>query len=445
MLRLAFVAIIVLVGLAAGLRSRFGALLAYVWFALFRPQDWLWTDITPYRMSLVFGLLLVGPALLTGVLPVIAHPLGIGALVFLGAAGVAQHGAVDQVAGWYWLDFLAKLVLVSLFAVRLTSTRARFLTLVAVMAFSFGFHPIKAGVVSIVFGGVRYFNGVGGAFIDNNTYALGTVMIVPLLLATAQNATRRWLRWIAAASVPLSMFTVVSTFSRGGLVALGAAILTWTVLQRRRVVLLTAAAVLFPLFVLVMPVPSGYSERIATIGTYEEVEDASALSRLHYWRVALRMAADHPLGVGLWNFEANYDRYDTLDGQYGMRRAAHNSHLQALTEAGWIGAAAWASLFVVAFRLLFRARAASARLGDNERFVFTSANALIASMAGFVVGGMFLSMALNDVTWLTFAVVASLDRLVASWSAATVGETGEAPAPALAIAAAPSVPVALGP
>jgi hypothetical protein len=32
-------------------------------------------------------------------------------------------------------------------------------------------------------------------------------------------------------------------------------------------------------------------------------------------------------------------------------------------------------------------------------------------MTSFVVGGAFLSLALNDLTWLTFAMVAAMDRL----------------------------------
>jgi hypothetical protein len=38
-------------------------------------------------------------------------------------------------------------------------------------------------------------------------------------------------------------------------------------------------------------------------------------------------------------------------------------------------------------------------------------NCLAASMAGFLVGGSFVSLALNDITWLTFALLASLDRM----------------------------------
>jgi hypothetical protein len=38
-------------------------------------------------------------------------------------------------------------------------------------------------------------------------------------------------------------------------------------------------------------------------------------------------------------------------------------------------------------------------------------NALLASMSAFVIGGSFIALALNDLTWMTFAVFASMERL----------------------------------
>ena len=46
-----------------------------------------------------------------------------------------------------------------------------------------------------------------------------------------------------------------------------------------------------------------------------------------------------------------------------------------------------------------------------QRFLTTAANGLMTSMAGFIVGGSFISLAYNDLTWLTFALVAALDRI----------------------------------
>jgi O-antigen ligase len=99
----------------------------------------------------------------------------------------------------------------------------------------------------------------------------------------------------------------------------------------------------------------------------------------------------------------------------------HNSHFQVLAELGFPGAMLWASLFLLAFGLALRVRKRSRRPEldpAEQRFYFTTANALMVSMVGFLVGGSFVASALNDVTWLTFAMVASVDRLSAARVAA---------------------------
>lgn len=411
MLRTIFVAAIISIGLLGAVRSRFASLRLYVWFALFRPQEWVWIDLSAYRFSTVLGALLVVPCLFSGIWPLIAHPLSVGTLGFLGTGLIAQMGATDPAVGWEWIDFLAKLVLVCLLAIRLTNTPGRLVLLIGTVAWSFGFHPVKAGIGALLVGGARYFEGVGGAFADNNTYAVGCVTALPLLIAFAQNARTRWVRRLTWAAVPFTIVTIISTFSRGGLLSLSASVLVWILLQKRPSLLLTCTVTLLPLLFFVN-LPSGYSDRMTTISTYEQVGDDSALGRLHFWRVALDMAKDRPLGVGLWNFQSTYDQYDFSDGQYGTGRAVHNSHLQVLTETGWLGAVCWVGLFAVAFFEAFRAkRRALGMLPDDARLTITVANGLIVSMSGFLVGGTFVSMALNELTWLAFALVACLDRL----------------------------------
>ena len=46
MLRTLFVAVIFFPWFFRAIRSRFDALLLYMWFAFFRPQDWIWIDIS---------------------------------------------------------------------------------------------------------------------------------------------------------------------------------------------------------------------------------------------------------------------------------------------------------------------------------------------------------------------------------------------------------------
>ena len=415
MLRSILVIGIIGFGLAASLRSRFAALLLYVWFALFRPQEWVWFDISGFRLSFVTGLALVVPSLLTGVFPNLSHPLSIGSILFLATGLVAQSSAIRPDVGWEWLDFFGRLILVCLLAVTLVNSRRRFLALMGVIAVSFGFHTAKAGLASILGGGIRYSAGLGGAFIDNNAYALAAVMIIPLLIATGQNCKQRWLRYGFYAAVPLTIMTVISLFSRGGFLALAAATMTFVAVRKHRFVSMAVVAAVVFLTIQFAPIPEGYANRLQTIQTYDEVGDASALGRLHFWRVALDMVADHPLGVGLWNYEYAYDQYDTSGGAYGTFRAVHSSHFQVLAEQGYLGALIYFLMFVLAFKaaLRVRRRARGDLSPEDKVFALAASTALMASMAAFLVGGAFVAMAQNDLTWLVFALVAALDRITA--------------------------------
>jgi putative inorganic carbon (hco3(-)) transporter len=449
MLRSLFILAIIVPGFFAALRSRYWALLMYLWFALFRPQDWIWIDITSLRLSMLLGIILLGPALLTGLFPNVTHPLSIGMILFVCSSVLSQITAVTPALGWQWIDFLVRLFLACMLVVTLTSDRRRFVGVVAVIAGSLGFHAGKAGLAYIVGGGTRFADGLSGAFVDNNGYALGTVMIIPLLLLTAQNLdalySGRWLPWLRRgwyAVIPLCVFAVIGTYSRGGFVSLSAATLAFVLLQRRRSAALISIGVAVAVVILFVPIPQSYLDRLQTIRTYEEIGEDSALSRQHFWKVGVQMALARPLGIGLRQYEQAYDDFDTTYGRYGQRRSVHSAHVQVLAELGWPGAFVWAGMFGYAYFVCLRVRQRSFAehlSPDVSRFMFTAANALMTSMAGFIIGGSFLALALNDLTWLTFALVAALDRVSQGWMDAAA----PAAAPAVAPLAGPvAVPLA---
>ena len=83
MLRNLFVLGLLIPGMVAASVNRFAALLLYVWFALFRPQEWMWVDVSAFRLSLLLGVLLVVPSLFTGIFPNLSHPLSLGTVAFL--------------------------------------------------------------------------------------------------------------------------------------------------------------------------------------------------------------------------------------------------------------------------------------------------------------------------------------------------------------------------
>jgi putative inorganic carbon (hco3(-)) transporter len=264
-------------------------------------------------------------------------------------------------------------------------------------------------------------------------------MIMPLLLVSAQNVDLvyqgKLLKWIRSglySATALCAFTVIGTYSRGGFLALSAALLVYILLQKRRFTALAGCAAAVTIFLAVVPIPQRYYERLSTIKSYdsnrgEDVEGAreSAQSRPHFWRVGLLMVAAHPLGVGLKQYEAAYDLFDFSFGRYGHHRAVHNSHVQVLAELGYFGLTVWIGLWAYAYfacmRIRWRSRAAHLS-PEHQRLFLTMANGLLTSMTGFIVGGSFLSLAYNDLTWLTFGMVAGLDRLSARLSEAPAAE-----------------------
>jgi len=419
MLRTLFILSILVPGFVLSLRNRYIALLMYLWFALFRPQDWLWIDITSLRMSLLLGVIMIVPAIASGLLPNVTNPLSVGMVGFLLCSLVTQSVAVRPDIGWTWLDFMARLFLASTMIMTLASTPKRLAGVVAVISGSLAFHAAKAGLAFILGGGTRFADGLAGAFVDNNGYALGTVMIMPLLIAAGQGAGMiyqgRWLKWIKRAvflGVPLCMFAVIGTYSRGGFVALAAAAFLFVLLQRRPTIAVGGLATAIVLLLLVVPIPQSYLDRLQTIQTYKETGEESALSRWHFWAVALRMVEDRPLGVGLRQYEQAYDLYDFSHARYGHHRAVHNSHMQVLAEIGYGGEIVWLGMFgyAVFACLRVRYRSRDERLDpDVGRFLWSTANGLLVSMFAFVIGGSFLSLALNDVTWLTFGMVGALE------------------------------------
>jgi len=424
MLRTLLVFAILVPGIAKGIRDRFMALLLYFWWAFFRPQDWVWIDITVLQPSLLLGMLLIVPSIFSGVYPNLTHPLSIGSCLFLLSGLIAQFSAVNQAMGWEWIDFYTRLIIVCLLAVTLTTTPRRFIAVLAVVSGSFGFHAAKAGLASLLGGGLRFFDGLSGAFVDNNGYACGTAMMIPLLVAVGDNIelivppeyprALKWIRRGFRASVPLCMFTVVSTYSRGGFLALAASIMVYVALHRSRVRFALSLAAAITILLTFVPIPEGYVDRLETIQTYEEVGEESAISRTHFWQVALAMADDKPFGVGLRNYEFAYDKYDFSEGKYGHGRAVHSSHFQVLAELGYFGVLIWFTQFGIAFFVALQVRRRSWTPGlppESARFLITTSNCIISSMTAFLVGGSFLGLALNDVTWLTFSLLAALDMM----------------------------------
>jgi probable O-glycosylation ligase (exosortase A-associated) len=171
-----------------------------------------------------------------------------------------------------YIEYL-KIVGVAIFTTAVLKDRHYLRVLVWIIALSFGFFGVKNGLSMILsLGSLRIIQGPGGMLADNNDFALALCMGIPLLFHLGWAERRKLMRRTMLAMVPLTMLTVVATYSRGALLAMSCSIgvLVWR--SRNRVagfamMVLLALAGLFA-------APSAWRERISTIGSYEE--DGSA-------------------------------------------------------------------------------------------------------------------------------------------------------------------------
>ena len=151
--------------------------------------------------------------------------------------------------------------------------------------------------------------------------------------------------------------------------------------------------------------PSAITERLSTIGEYEQ--DDSAQARLAAWATAGEMIKANPaFGVGFGHFQDNYKRYDPRRKLGGGGRAfvAHNSYLQIWAECGTPTFLLYLSLILLSFLDLWRLRA-EARLHYHSSWILNYTTMFEASLGTFMLGSIFLNRAHFDLFYHWVALI----------------------------------------
>ena len=182
--------------------------------------------------------------------------------------------------------------------------------------------------------------------------ALGTTLALAIPMAWYLQLTyrRSILQWICRGYLPLGIFAIGLTASRGALVVATVALLivplTLTKLSPGRMV--GAIALLFICgTVAAVYVPQTSLERYSTISS--EIEEGRFGGRGAIWLAGLRAFAEHPLvGHGSATFKSSVAPY------LGRAIVAHNTYLQVLVEQGILGFVPWFLMFVAVFRQVRR-------------------------------------------------------------------------------------------
>lgn len=369
---------------------------------------WTWIAfMNPHRLAWGYARSGLSPAMLVAIPTLIGFalskeskrfPRSYGAYALLALwllMSLSTLGASDfDAAVASWSD-RTKMFAMAFVVVMLTTTHERIRLLFLVTALSIGFYGFKGGIFALLTGGQHLVLGPAYSFIeDNNAMALALNMTLPMLLYLAYDVPQRWLALLLRVTFGLSIFAIISTHSRGGLLGL-LTVVTLLFLKSGRK--LTAALLgTIGVFAVLSFAPEKWSERMETIETYER--DGSAVSRLNAWTLAWRLALARPL-LG-WGPQAMEDDnlYDRYYADSTSRNDVHSSYFQVLSESGFPAFFVWLSLLAWAVVGLQRAGwrvRGSPELGWISNYV----PMLQISLAAYAVSGMFLEMAYFDLIY----------------------------------------------
>ncbi len=214
-------------------------------------------------------------------------------------------------------------------------------------------------------------------------------------------------RLLSLAAAGLAAYCLYFTWSRGGILALGAALALFLALYNRRLFLVAV----FLGILAVACKPALLTNRLASI---TNLQDTSIAYRFIIWSIAFNIIRDFwfsGVGVGTAAFRYVYDRFYTIYGVTAMH--THDFFIELLVEIGVFG-------FLIFLWLLF------GYFGHGLRSVFrmengpakTTAIASLAGMAGYLVQG------ITEQPWYNFKMVFLFWFLIALTSAAA-GVKGE--------------------
>ncbi len=405
-MREALVILLVIGACVAGMHRPRIALIAYIWFAIMRPDVLAWAEDRPY--SLVLGIVALFSCLreFPYLIPALRSRWLVILICLFGwmAFSVLFSPYVEE--SFFYLRIFFPTLITALLVPVVLRTAGDLRILFMVMAFSLGFLGMKFGAWGVMHGGVEFTGGYGGSLSDNNLFALGMVIGLPLCWFARQVTEDYRLKLVFLGCAALMLPTIVMTHSRGGAVALAAVLLFIAWYSKRRV--LTFALLGLLLIPSVYLVRTSFAERIATLSNVDE--DASAQNRLVHWGGAFRLALDHPVtGVGFGG--AAYVR---LVGDYigiDNKHYAHNNYLQMLTDSGF---PALGMLCLLLFGQIYQLRSLGMRFkkaGDVP--MSAMALGMCGALIGFAVGSVFLSRTYYETVYYMFAFTAAFTLVAA--------------------------------
>ncbi len=241
----------------------------------------------------------------------------------------------------------------------------------------------------------------------NESAALFVAAAVLAAALAASLRDRPLSRFAAAIGALICTYGAMLTLSRGGLVALAAALIAAILMAgrwRRAVAALAAVVVLGAV---------GYFGVVASPDAkarVTNVAEGGGTGRVDIWTIGWRMVQDEPLrGVGSGNFKYRSVHYllepgalERADYIVDDPKVAHNTYLQVLAELGIVGLVLFLGIISFSLRCTVRAVRAFQRAGDQHMEVIS--RALFVAITSLLVAAFFGSRQYQNQLWLLLSV-----------------------------------------
>lgn len=309
---------------------------------------------------------------------------------------VTSYFAVMPWEAWEKYLKMLKILPPLLLTLLLIDTREKLLYLVAAIALCILLPAIKGGYWAVASGFQdRVYGPPGSPWHENNAFAVAVTMAIPLLVLWWREVSDKGVRLALLGGIALCYGSALSSWSRGGMLALGAVTLLLIWHSKRKYLAIPGLMLLGALFF--VQLPEKWYGRMETLSTYEA--DASAQSRLGVWRIGYDLALQHPVTGG------GFNAWPVMTLSTGGSLDWHSTYVELMAEHGFVGLGLWSALMLGTLaglgRLTWRhRRGRTAWMGDYGAM-------LQASLVAYVIGGLTLGIAYWELPY-HLIVIASL-------------------------------------
>ncbi|MEN2748468.1 putative O-glycosylation ligase, exosortase A system-associated [Sphingomonas sp. T9W2] len=416
---------------AAGLRRPFVFVLTYVYIDIVSPQRLTYILLNSVPISLIAAGLSVAAWMVvddkrdTRIAP--RQLLMLALLLYCLWTTKTADFPVDAQYKWEWVW---KALAFAIFLPLTLRTRLRIESLLLFMVLSAASIIIVGGIKTLGSGGgygelnLMVSNNAG--LYEGSTISTVAIAIIPLILWFSRFGkvfAPDWrVRTFCFALVFSCLLIPVGTSTRTGLLCIGLlGLLMLRDVKRRLTYLALAGAA----GMLALPfLPSAFTQRMETIGTYQA--DASASTRLAVWAWTFDYVQQNPFGGGFNAFLQNRIRYEKVAvvGEAGNRtverslevdkaRAYHSAYFEMLGEQGWPGLFLWLAINLGGLFRMEVLRRRYAKADAEEAWVVPLAAALQNGHIVYLFGANFIAIAFQPFVFMLIGAQIGLDTYLA--------------------------------